>query len=409
MIALFQPPKSNKSVDKAVGLDDRIAHINWIPINKSFLTLIKIILRSAIESLAVENIVVTLRSINHQGYRHLILADNQDESRVTALGAELEEFIISTETSIDLNAAANPVTESVTLPIDYAQRRLGYLVANFQSVAGHCDERDYTNTDIRERKINADLSQVVGDIVAVVRRYEIRYRAIFVYGDHYYWIGNSKVLRELEQNMDQLAVTSQPVLICGNLGTGKYIAARTLHCMRNTDVTPFIVSSCQEWHENAANSVLQSLYASAKGGTLFLRNIDKLSAANFNALTQFYVSKSSDLTNRNTQNLVDLIFSTSQQDFQVTASVSTWLTNTCVALQLPSLSERRDDIRDLVRFFMSQFAPQEEFYLDEQAWQLLEDFAWQENVDQLKRVVQGAVLLAEDQFITAAILTRLLD
>ncbi len=399
MIALFLPTRNHKPVAKAIHVFDESSNAKWVPINKSFITLTTIILRAATERLAVANIAIILRCINHQGNRHLILTNNEEELHVAALGS-VEEFIISTET-INVGCESEGLAESVSVAMNYEQQRLGFIVARLHRVSNCCNEIQPTKVPLGERKIVDDLVLLASNIISIVRRYETRYRAVFIYGDECYWVGNSLVLRQLEQRIDLLKHALHPILIRGNRGTGKNIAARTLHCLRHTNILPFIESTCDEWQEGTANKILQALYIYAKGGTLFLRNVDKLSFANFCALEKFWSTRSSELADRGVQEAVGLIFSVSQYDFVAVPALTAWLKMHCLELRLPSLSERHEDIRDLIRFFIREFTLSIEFDFSEEAWQIFDDFNWKENVYQLENVIKKIAVRVDNPLVTA--------
>ena len=406
MIAQLPPGKNHKSiakdksVTKLIPTFDETATVKWVPINKSFITLTKIILRVAAKRLAVADIAVIIRCINYEGNRHVILTSDEKEFSVITPGIA-EEFIISTATSMNVAYESESLAESVTVPMNYDQQRIGYIVASLHKSSNYCDEIQPANVPLDDRKIVDDLVLLAVEIISIIKRYETRYRALFIYGDECYWIGNSLVLRQLEQRIDQLKPALHPVLIRGNKGTGKNIAARTLHCLRHANIMPFIESYCDEWQEGAAASILQALYLYAKGGTLFLRNVDKLSSANFHALEKFWLTKSNELADKGMENAVGLIFSVSKYDFVVEPVLSAWFKMNCIELRLPNLAERREDIRDLVRFFMREFTLSIEFDFSEEAWQILDDFIWQENVHELEKVIQKIALRTEKPLVTA--------
>ncbi|MES2675704.1 MAG: sigma 54-interacting transcriptional regulator [Pseudomonadota bacterium] len=407
MVALFPPAKSQKPIAKAIHVFAETSAAKWVPINKSFTTLMTIMLRAATERLAVAHIAIILKCTNHQGNRHLILTTDETELQVSSLGV-LEEFIISTQT-MNVGAELEGLTESVTVPMNYEQQRLGYIVASLHKTATRCDEIQPVDVSLDERKIVDDLALLASDIIAIIRRYETRYRAVFIYGDECYWIGNSLVLRQLEQRIEQLTHALHPVLIRGNKGTGKNITARTLHCLRHADILPFIESACDQWQEGSVNSTLQALYVYAKGGTLFLRNVDKLSNANFSVLEAFWASKSSELADKGAQEAVGLILSVSKYDFVTAPAITAWLKMSCIELRLPNLSERREDIRDLIRFYIHEFTLSVEFDFSEEAWLMLELYAWEGNVEQLKSVIKNVALQVETSLVTAEMLKLILN
>ena len=403
MISVFKGPKSNKPVAKAVFAFDEQSGAKWVPLNKSFITLAKIILQSAAERMDIKSIAITLRCITHQGYRHLLLANEERDMTAGAFGS-LEEFIISNEDSLTPKSERLSDLDCISVSLDYQGQRLGYVVATLPVV-----EFAGVEGTPSPRSIEAELHVVVSEIGSIITRYQTRYRAIFIYGDQGYWIGNSLALRQLDKRIEQLKDLTKPILIRGNKGTGKIIAARSIHCSRHKGILPFIESSCNEWEEGAAASILQALYAYAKGGTLYLRNIDALSADNFRVLQRFWATVQRELEVKGKAESVALIFSVSHKHYasNVTDLIE-WLKVNTVELVLPDLAERRDDLRDLVSFYIRDYALSVQFDFSDHAWRLLESFSWRENVTQLKRVIQKVALVAEEPLISVSLLEPLL-
>ncbi len=402
MISLFQNNKTNKPVAKAVYSFDEQSGSKWVPLNKSFITLAKIILQSAAERMGVRHVAVTLRCITHQGYRHLLLVGDEPNVTSSALGL-VEEFIISNDSSIAPTVELTSHLDTISVPMDYQGQRLGYLMATLP-------EADFIEQTVKHspRVIESELHLVASELSSIITRYQTRYRAIFIYGDQSYWIGHSAALRQTDKRIEQLKDSPQPILIRGNKGTGKSIAARTLHCSRHQGILPFIESSCNEWQEGAATSILQSLYAYAKGGTLYLRNIDTLSDSNFRVLQRFWNSLKQEYASRRAEESVGIIFSVSARHYAREFEMAAWLKENTVELQLPDLAERREDLRDLVSFFIKEYTLAVNFDFTEHAWRLLESFTWRENVDQLKRVIQKVALVAEEPMVSVSLLEPLI-
>lgn len=402
MMSIFQSPKTNKPVAKAVYAFDEQSGAKWVPLNKSFVTLAKIILQAAAERMGVSNIAVTLRCITHQGYRHLLLVGAEHDSTTSALGA-VEEFIISNEDSLTPLRERFSHLDTISVSMDYQGQRLGYLLATLP-------DADFIEQSARRspRVLEAELHLVASELGSIITRYQTRYRAIFIYGDQTYWIGNSTALRYLDRQIEQLRDVTKPILICGNKGTGKSIAARSIHCSRHTSILPFIESSCNEWQEGAAASILNALYAYAKGGTLYLRNVDSLSTNNFRILQKFWETAKDDLVTKGRENSVGIIFSVSRKQHAKDFGLGGWLKENTIELQLPDLSERKEDLRDLVSFFINEYKLSVEFDFTEHAWRLLEAFVWRDNVEQLKHVIQKVAMVVEEPMVSVSLLEPLL-
>lgn len=402
MISIFQSPKSNKPVAKAVYAFDEESGAKWVPLNKSFITLAKIILQTAAERMGVKGIAVTLCCVSHQGYRHLLLGGAQPNDTSSAFGA-VEEFIISNEDSLTPLRERFSHLDTVSVSMDYQGQRIGYLLATLP-------DADFIEQAMRRppRVIEAELQIVASELGSIITRYQTRYRAIFIYGDQSYWIGNSAALRQLDKRIEQLRDVTKPILIRGNKGTGKTIAARSIHCSRHQGILPFIESSCNEWQEGAASSILQALYSYAKGGTLYLRNVDTLSGKNLGILQDFWETIKKDLAVKGSAESAGIIFSVSRKHYSNAYDLNEWLKENTVELPLPELGDRREDLRDLVNFFIQEYTLSVEFDFTEHAWRLLEAFSWRENVDQLKRVIQRVALMAEEPLVSVSLLEPLL-
>lgn len=397
MIALFQAAINNKPFARSIHKFNQSSTAKWVPVNKSFITLSKIILRAAVERLGLAHASITLRCITHQGYRHLLLVNDAQDLQIAAAGA-VEDFFISTQEANNTPFEDFIAEAAFSLPLNVKQpqgqpQRLGYLVAQVASGVAT------SGTKLNHEQLARELALVADEIIRTIGRYQTRYRAIHIYGDLHYWIGNSKALRQLDQRIDSLAKGNQPVLIRANKGSGKVIAARSLHCLSRADTAPFIESDCNEWEEGAAASILQSLHTYANGGTLFVRNIDALSSVSFQALRAFWLKAAG--TQFDGAYSLRLIMSLSSEDAPLASFQTQWLAQHAQELRLPALSERYGDLRDLAQFYIREFALTAEFDLTEEAWQLLEATDRVVDVEQLKAAIQKLALIANDSLVSA--------
>lgn len=395
MISTIEPTPKNLPFAKSIHSFEQAAGAKWVPVNKSFITLTRIILRSAAERLNLATLAVTLRCITHQGYRHLVLVNDDKDIQLAAIG-RAEEFIIASDITLAGDLENKDLTQAASLPISFGSQRLGYLLA--QSFASNSEPL------ASNKPIMAALQDVCAEIVNIIKRYQTRHRAIYVYGDQSYWIGNSDRLRKLDQEIDALARVNRPIVIRGDKGTGKIIAARSIHCLRFSAMVPFIESDCREWQDLAVTNILDSLHTYAKGGTLLLRNIDKLSPPAFSSLQEFF-HKSNRYSHLDSARL---IFTLSSEHAQGAPDMDNWLDTTAINLRLPRLHERREDIRDLARFFIRELGLAVNMDLTDDAWKLLEMLHWQENVTQLKTLIQTLCLVCEEPPISLELLEQYL-
>jgi transcriptional regulator with AAA-type ATPase domain len=398
MFALLQAAITHRPFARSIHKFNQSATAKWVPVNKSFITLSKIILRSAVERLGLTHAAITLRSVSYQGHRHLLLVSDAQDLQVAAAGC-VEDFFISTQEANNSPFENFVAASAISLPLNFVQpqgqsQRLGYLVAQVASIEGNALTVKSHEYIVRE------LALVAEEIMRTIGRYQTRFRAIHIYGDQHYWIGNSNALRQLDQRIDQLAKGNQPVLIRADRGCGKVIAARSLHCLSRSDNAPFIESDCTEWEEGAAASILQSLHTCARGGTLFLRNVDDLTVQSFQMLRHFWLSAA--ISRFDSTHSLRLIMSLSRQDVQLPSYQSQWFAQYAQVLLLPTLAARPEDVRDLAQFFVREFALSPAFDLTEEAWQSLEASHQLTSVEQLKQVIQKLPLLAEGDVVSAA-------
>lgn len=396
MVALLQMVINNMSYQPSLRKAKPSIMAKWVPVNKSFITLCKIILRSAVERHGLAHAAITLRCVTRQGYRHLLLVNDEHD-----LQEPVEEFLISTQ-----EANASPfedfIIDSVfSLALNFCApkaqpQRLGYLVVQ----AG-------PGMTFQQTHINQQLKQLANEFIHIIGRYQTRYRAMHLYEDQHYWIGNSIALRHVDQRIDLLAKGNQPVLIRGNKGSGKIIAARSLHCLSCPHTAPFVESDCKDWTVGTATKVLHSLHNSANGGTLFLRNANMLFSADFQALRNFWRRVASEQY-EGRQGL-NLVMTLSRRDTELASYQAHWLVEQTQELVLPDLQERREDRRDLAQFYLGQFALDGDFDLTEAAWYLWETTDALNNVEQLKSIIRKLTLVSEHKLVTVDELQRLLD
>lgn len=375
------PAARRQPIAKAVHALTHSAGAKWVPVNKSFVTLVTIILRAAAERMGLASLSVTLRCVSHQGYRHLVLVNNPADIPMASIG-HVDEFIISSDTSLRCASDRLDVDTAFTLAMDYERQRLGYLLA----------QPSTATAPVSIEQLKQNLEGVIDELVRVIKRYQSRYRAIYIYGDQYYWIGHSQALRQTEQRIELLAKSSRPVVIRGDKGTGKVIAARALHSQAHADMTPFIESDCAEWQESAVQSILNSLCTYALGGSLLLRNIDRLTPTAFAALQHFWALR----FKLNRVQEARLLMTLSSAEAAGPQGLRNWLEDIAHDLRLPRLQERREDVRDLARYFMRELGLAADMDFTHDAWSLLEMLHWRENVDQLYRLLQTLGLVCSE-------------
>lgn len=237
-------------------------------------------------------------------------------------------------------------------------------------------------------------------------------------------LGNSAVMHTVRTQIDRLgrlmAVaqgTPPTVLISGETGTGKDVAARLLHQARAEGERPFVHVDCASLpaeliegelfgHEKGAYTNAQGtrpgLIEAAENGTLFLDEIGEiplpLQAKLLHVLERRVVRR---LGSTRERPVAARFIAASNRDLQQMVldghfRADLYYRLNVLNLVLPPLRERGDDISLLARHFAAQTARRYGLtapVFSEQALQTLQHYPWPGNVRELKHQVSRAVLL----------------
>jgi len=233
-------------------------------------------------------------------------------------------------------------------------------------------------------------------------------------------IGSSAQMQNVYKHLKQAATTEVPVLLLGETGTGKDLAAQAIHAHSRRKSGPYIpvnlgalppdlVATELFGHEKGAftGAVKQhkGKFEQAKDGTIFLDEIDtideKIQVSLLRVLEQSsfqriggqkYFSTNARLIAASNQDLEELALRGSfRQDLFFRLDV--------FRIAIPPLRERHGDLRLLARAFLETFNYRFRKNVKDLAPEtlaLLEGHDWPGNVRELKNVIQRALLLCED-------------
>ncbi len=235
-------------------------------------------------------------------------------------------------------------------------------------------------------------------------------------------IGESPAMRAVKDLLRKLAVSpASTILLTGESGTGKDLAAKVLHYESDRAESVFQNITCSALPEALLESELfghergaftdakhqkPGLLEQADGGTVFLDEIAEMTPALQAKLLRFLEEK----TFRRVGGTADL-----RVDVRVVAATNRNLEESVrsgrfredlyyrlrvLPVTLPPLRERTGDVAVLASHFVAQFA--REFRkgvwgLTTDAVRRLESYGWPGNVRELKNAVERAVLLAEEE------------
>jgi DNA-binding NtrC family response regulator len=232
-------------------------------------------------------------------------------------------------------------------------------------------------------------------------------------------IGDSGAMSQVRSMIKRVAPTESTVLILGETGTGKELAARSIHEQSLRAEKPFVAVNCGALPENLIESELfghrkgaftgaddhrLGLFEVADGGTLFLDEIGELPKSMQAKLLRVLECGEVRRVGDNTAFVVDvrILCATHRHLEQMVASGDfrqdlLFRINT-FEVTLPSLREHADDVPLLARHLLMRFRPSakaNDVLIDEETTKLLQGYSWPGNVRELANVVEHAAILCD--------------
>jgi DNA-binding NtrC family response regulator len=229
-------------------------------------------------------------------------------------------------------------------------------------------------------------------------------------------VGRSRAMRDLSQLLETVAATASTVLITGETGTGKELAARAIHHASPRRANRFVAINCSAIPETLLEAELfghargaftgaagarAGLIEHANGGTLFLDEIGTMAAAVQAKLLRALEAGEVRRIGENDPRRVDVRFvAATNSDLQSAVDAGTFRNDLFYRLNvhrihLPPLRERPGDIEELVDFFLHRVGPPAGVTsVSAPARVALLGYDYPGNVRQLEHVIQRAVAVA---------------
>ncbi len=235
-------------------------------------------------------------------------------------------------------------------------------------------------------------------------------------------IGRSSAMRAVFGTIERVAVSEATVLIRGESGTGKELAARALHDLGPRANGPFVPVNCAAIPETLMESELFGhergaftdarerrigKFEQATGGTLFLDEIGELAPAPQAKLLRALQERVIERVGGGQPIAVETrIVAATNRDLEEEVRQGRFREDLyyrihVVPLELPSLRERREDIRLLAEHFLAEHVAQGRTAnrFTRSALAVLERHDWPGNVRELENAVERAVTLARGDVI----------
>jgi len=229
-------------------------------------------------------------------------------------------------------------------------------------------------------------------------------------------VGRSGAMSQLRQSLERVAPTNSRILIVGPSGAGKELAARTIHDMSARASGPFVVINAAAItpermeielfgvdQSNGSEQKKAGALEEAHGGTLFIDDVAEMPRETQNKILRVLVDQTFQRVGGTAKLSVDVrIVSSTSRNLEALIAEGRFREDlyhrlSVVPIRVPALAERREDIPDLVDYFMDQISqatglPKRR--IGEDAMAVLQSHNWPGNVRQLRNNIERLMILA---------------
>jgi len=237
-------------------------------------------------------------------------------------------------------------------------------------------------------------------------------------------IGNSPAMQQVKALLARVAASpASTVLLTGETGTGKDLAAKAVHYNSDRASRAFVNITCSALPENLLESELfghergaftdarqqkRGLFETADGGTVFLDEIGEMTPALQAKLLRFLEEKAFKRVGGLADVRVDVrVVAATNRDLEEEVKAGKFREDLFYRLQvmpilLPPLRERKGDVALLAAYYIDRF--NREFRKrvrgpSPAATQLLEQYQWPGNVRELRNAIERAMLLIDREWL----------
>ena len=238
-------------------------------------------------------------------------------------------------------------------------------------------------------------------------------------------VGESQALGSVKALLKKVASSpASTVLLTGESGTGKDLAAKAIHYNSNRASKPFMNITCSALPEALLESELfghergaftgadrqkRGLLETADGGTVFLDEIGEMVPGLQAKLLRFLEEKTFKRVGGSVDIHVDIrVIGATNRNLQVEVREGRFREDlfyrlNVLPITLPPLRERADDIPMLVSFYVDAYNTEFKKRIrgvTPEALKKMQNYAWRGNVRELRNAVERAMLLAEGDTLT---------
>ena len=241
-------------------------------------------------------------------------------------------------------------------------------------------------------------------------------------------VGNSVAMQQVYQLTRQVARSSASVLLLGETGTGKELIANAIHELSERTSGPFVKVNCGALSESLLESELfghvkgaftgatsnrTGRFEAAHTGTIFLDEINSTTMLLQVKLLRVLQEQEFERVGDTETIQVDTrVIAASNRNLMAEVEAEKfredlyWRLNV-VPIEIPPLRQRREDVPDLVAFFLNEYNEANDRYvvhIERSAMEAMQDYDWPGNVRELQNYVERAVVMAESDELSLSLL-----
>jgi DNA-binding NtrC family response regulator len=281
---------------------------------------------------------------------------------------------------------------------------------------------DYLNKPLEVEKLRGRVASLMRD--ANTRQLTLRLEHELVGACQFEgMIGRSPLMLDVFARIRRVAPHFRTLLLTGETGTGKELAALALHRLSPAAGGPFVVCNCAALVESLVESELfgfvrgaftgairdkAGLFERADGGTVFLDEVGELSPAAQAKLLRVLQDHQVQRVGSAAPRQIDLrVIAATHRNLKTMVREGQFREDlyyrlAVVEITLPSLASRREDLPLLERYFVNKFASEYKKPISGLARRVqtrLSAYAWPGNIRELENVIGNACMMADGKLI----------